>query len=99
MAKLEISDRGVENVYTKNFYKSGGSKTYIPKNFYMKTTYSPLLSEKFGGVGRPLPPTKSCAPETRCTAHKSLPSRKRQMKETYRPKSIPVIQIAKTCRS
>ncbi|MFS8021312.1 hypothetical protein Hanom_Chr16g01425911 [Helianthus anomalus] len=28
---------------------------YVPKNFYTKTTYSPLLSEKFGG--RPPPPT------------------------------------------
>ncbi|MFS7957495.1 hypothetical protein Hanom_Chr07g00667011 [Helianthus anomalus] len=27
-----------------------GSKTYIPKNFYTKTTYITLLSEKFGGL-------------------------------------------------
>ncbi|MFS7928775.1 hypothetical protein Hanom_Chr04g00324701 [Helianthus anomalus] len=51
VAKLEISDLGVEDVYTKKFYKTGGggSKTYIPKNFYTKTTYSPLLSGKFRG--------------------------------------------------
>ncbi|MFS7945205.1 hypothetical protein Hanom_Chr15g01395271 [Helianthus anomalus] len=23
----------------KNFYRTGGSKTYIPKNFFTKTTY------------------------------------------------------------
>ncbi|KAM0026395.1 hypothetical protein Hdeb2414_s0020g00557761 [Helianthus debilis subsp. tardiflorus] len=32
---------------------TGGSKTYIPKNFYTKTTYLTLLSEKFGGSGAP----------------------------------------------
>ncbi|MFS7903767.1 hypothetical protein Hanom_Chr01g00027941 [Helianthus anomalus] len=48
VAELEISDRWVENVYTKNFYKTEGSKTYIPKNFYTKTTYFPLTNEKFG---------------------------------------------------
>ncbi|KAM0062885.1 hypothetical protein Hdeb2414_s0003g00084751 [Helianthus debilis subsp. tardiflorus] len=53
MAKLEISDWGVENVYTKNFYKTVGSKTYIPKNLYMKTTYSSLTSEKFGRTAAP----------------------------------------------
>ncbi|MFS8000551.1 hypothetical protein Hanom_Chr12g01179731 [Helianthus anomalus] len=42
VAKLEISDRGVENVYTQNFYT--------------KTTYSPLLSEKFGGSDGRSPP-------------------------------------------
>ncbi|KAM0044610.1 putative delta(24)-sterol reductase [Helianthus debilis subsp. tardiflorus] len=42
VAKLEISDRG--------------SKTYIPKNFYTKTTCSPLLSEKFGGLAAPSRP-------------------------------------------
>ncbi|MFS7974790.1 hypothetical protein Hanom_Chr10g00872831 [Helianthus anomalus] len=31
----------------------GGSKTYIPKNFYTKTTYITLLSEKFGGSDAP----------------------------------------------
>ncbi|KAJ0532044.1 hypothetical protein HanIR_Chr09g0392371 [Helianthus annuus] len=44
VAKLDNEDRG--------------SKTYIPKNFYTKTTYVTLLSEKFGGVGRPPPPPK-----------------------------------------
>ncbi|MFS7972775.1 hypothetical protein Hanom_Chr09g00848761 [Helianthus anomalus] len=58
VAKLEISDRGSEVTGPKNFYKTGGSKTYIPKNCYMKTTYSPLLSEKFGRSA-PLPPLKS----------------------------------------
>ncbi|MFS7921800.1 hypothetical protein Hanom_Chr03g00241211 [Helianthus anomalus] len=48
----------------KNFNRTGGSKTYIPKNFYTKTTYITLLSEKFGGSGAPprlfytLPPTR-----------------------------------------
>ncbi|MFS7990891.1 hypothetical protein Hanom_Chr11g01064281 [Helianthus anomalus] len=56
VAKLEISDRMVENVYTRKFYKTGGLKTYIPKNFYTKTTYSPLLSEKFGGSAAPSNP-------------------------------------------
>ncbi|KAJ0623288.1 hypothetical protein HanIR_Chr01g0030161 [Helianthus annuus] len=37
-----------------------GSKTYIPKNLYTKTTYSPLTSEKFGGRP-PLPPPQSYA--------------------------------------
>ncbi|MFS8016632.1 hypothetical protein Hanom_Chr15g01370831 [Helianthus anomalus] len=53
VAKLDPNDRGVENVYTKNFYRTGGSKTYIPKNFYTKTTYITLLLEKFGGSGAP----------------------------------------------
>ncbi|MFS7916358.1 hypothetical protein Hanom_Chr02g00176191 [Helianthus anomalus] len=35
------------------FPNDGGSKTYIPKNFYTKTTYITLLSEKFGGSGSP----------------------------------------------
>ncbi|MFS8001477.1 hypothetical protein Hanom_Chr13g01190821 [Helianthus anomalus] len=39
----------------------GGGKTYIPKNFYTKTTYISLLSEKFGGSGAPRP-LLSCAP-------------------------------------
>ncbi|MFS7963717.1 hypothetical protein Hanom_Chr08g00741621 [Helianthus anomalus] len=57
VAKLEISDRGAEVTRPKKFYKTGGSKTYIPKIFYTKTTYSLLLSEKFGGsatLSRPL---------------------------------------------
>ncbi|MFS7926324.1 hypothetical protein Hanom_Chr04g00295721 [Helianthus anomalus] len=40
----------------KNFYRSGGSKTSIPKNFYTKTTCTTLLSEKFGGSGAPAGP-------------------------------------------
>ncbi|MFS7921031.1 hypothetical protein Hanom_Chr03g00231831 [Helianthus anomalus] len=43
----------------KNFYKTGGPKTYIPKHFYTKTTYSPLLSEKFGGSAAPSRPLKA----------------------------------------
>ncbi|MFS7932621.1 hypothetical protein Hanom_Chr04g00370071 [Helianthus anomalus] len=31
-----------------------GSKTYIPKNLYTKTTYITLLNEKFGGSDAPL---------------------------------------------
>ncbi|MFS7988654.1 hypothetical protein Hanom_Chr11g01037431 [Helianthus anomalus] len=49
MAKLEISDRGSKTYIPKYFYKTRGSKTYIPKIFYTKTTYSPLLNEKFVG--------------------------------------------------
>ncbi|MFS7910950.1 hypothetical protein Hanom_Chr02g00112211 [Helianthus anomalus] len=44
---------GSKTYILKNFYRTGGSKTYIPKNFYMKTTYITLLSEKFGGSGAP----------------------------------------------
>ncbi|MFS8030956.1 hypothetical protein Hanom_Chr17g01540111 [Helianthus anomalus] len=33
-----------------------GLKTYIPKNFYTKTTYITLLSEKFWGSGAPSRP-------------------------------------------
>ncbi|MFS7937236.1 hypothetical protein Hanom_Chr05g00425231 [Helianthus anomalus] len=42
-----------------------GSKTYIPKDFYMKATYITLLNEKFGGSGAPRPPSKlrPCTPE------------------------------------
>ncbi|KAJ0845790.1 hypothetical protein HanRHA438_Chr15g0717601 [Helianthus annuus] len=47
---------GSKTSIPKNFYRTRGSKTYITKNFYMKTTYITLLSEKFGGVGRPSPP-------------------------------------------
>ncbi|MFS8022451.1 hypothetical protein Hanom_Chr16g01439581 [Helianthus anomalus] len=56
VAKLEISDRMVENVHTKKFLLNGGSKTYIPQKNYTKTTYSPLLSEKFGGSTAPSRP-------------------------------------------
>ncbi|MFS7896431.1 hypothetical protein Hanom_Chr00s004772g01724981 [Helianthus anomalus] len=67
VVKLKISNQGTEVTGPKNIYKTGGSKTYLPKNFYTKTTYSPLLSEKFGegggggGVGRPFPPLKCFA--------------------------------------
>ncbi|MFS7908827.1 hypothetical protein Hanom_Chr01g00087641 [Helianthus anomalus] len=44
---------GSKTYIPKNFYRIGGSKTYIPKNFYRKTTYITLLSEKFGGSGAP----------------------------------------------
>ncbi|MFS7958684.1 hypothetical protein Hanom_Chr07g00681661 [Helianthus anomalus] len=57
MAKLEISNRGAEVTEPKNFYKTGGSKKYIPKNLYTKTTYSSLLSEKFRGLAVPSRPT------------------------------------------
>ncbi|MFS7916892.1 hypothetical protein Hanom_Chr03g00182711 [Helianthus anomalus] len=57
VAKLEISDPGTEVIGPKNFYKTGGSKTYIPNNFYTKVTFSPLLSEKFGGSAAPSHPT------------------------------------------
>ncbi|MFS7973754.1 hypothetical protein Hanom_Chr09g00860401 [Helianthus anomalus] len=56
VAKFEPNDGGVENVYTKKIYRTGGSKTYIPKKFYTKTTYITLLSEKFGGSSAPLRP-------------------------------------------
>ncbi|MFS7904164.1 hypothetical protein Hanom_Chr01g00032771 [Helianthus anomalus] len=38
-------------------HENGGSKTYIPKNFYTKTTYIILLSEKFRGSGAPPGPS------------------------------------------
>ncbi|MFS7965984.1 hypothetical protein Hanom_Chr09g00768521 [Helianthus anomalus] len=57
MAKLDISDRGVENVYTKNFYKTGGSKTYIPKKIYTKTHTLHYRAKSSGG--RPPPPAPS----------------------------------------
>ncbi|MFS8031513.1 hypothetical protein Hanom_Chr17g01546741 [Helianthus anomalus] len=44
---------GSKTYIPKNFYRIGGSKTYILKNFYTKTTYITLLSEKFGGSGAP----------------------------------------------
>ncbi|MFS7927190.1 hypothetical protein Hanom_Chr04g00306041 [Helianthus anomalus] len=59
VAKFEISDRMTKVTEPKNFYKTGGSKTYIPKNFYMKTTYSLLLSKKFKGSTGPSRPLKA----------------------------------------
>ncbi|MFS7949976.1 hypothetical protein Hanom_Chr06g00577941 [Helianthus anomalus] len=59
VAKLEISDLrgrgegGSKTYIPKNFYRTGGFKTYIPKSFYTKATYLTLLSEKFVGA-RPL---------------------------------------------
>ncbi|MFS7948540.1 hypothetical protein Hanom_Chr06g00561141 [Helianthus anomalus] len=50
---LRFLTGGSKMYVLKNFYKTGGSKTYIPKNFYTKTTYSPLLSEKFRGSAAP----------------------------------------------
>ncbi|KAJ0895971.1 hypothetical protein HanRHA438_Chr08g0329241 [Helianthus annuus] len=47
VAKLDPNDRGGGG---------GGAKMYIPKNFYTKTTYITLLSEKFGGSGTPSRP-------------------------------------------
>ncbi|KAJ0519958.1 hypothetical protein HanIR_Chr10g0454101 [Helianthus annuus] len=46
---LTLMTGGSKTYIPKNFYRTGGSKTYIPKNFYTKTTYITLLSEKFGG--------------------------------------------------
>ncbi|MFS8017279.1 hypothetical protein Hanom_Chr15g01378531 [Helianthus anomalus] len=71
VAKLEIYDRGAEVTGPKHFYKTGGSKTYIPKNFYAKTTYSPLLSEKFGGSAVPSHPLKA-SPMHMVINHRSL---------------------------
>ncbi|MFS8033519.1 hypothetical protein Hanom_Chr17g01570521 [Helianthus anomalus] len=48
VAKLDPNDGGSKTYIPKNFYRTGGSKTYIPKNFYTKITYIKLLSEKFG---------------------------------------------------
>ncbi|MFS7926234.1 hypothetical protein Hanom_Chr04g00294661 [Helianthus anomalus] len=50
---LKFSSGGSKMYIPKNFYRTGGSKTYIPKNFYTKTTCTTLLSEKFGGSGAP----------------------------------------------
>ncbi|MFS7941177.1 hypothetical protein Hanom_Chr05g00473131 [Helianthus anomalus] len=47
-------DGGSKTYIPKNFYRNRGSKTYIPKHFYTKTTYITLLSEKFGGGRAPL---------------------------------------------
>ncbi|MFS7939373.1 hypothetical protein Hanom_Chr05g00451051 [Helianthus anomalus] len=49
---------GSKTYIPKNFYRTGGSKTYIPKNFHTKTTCIRLLSEKFGGSGAPPGPLK-----------------------------------------
>ncbi|MFS7984396.1 hypothetical protein Hanom_Chr11g00985971 [Helianthus anomalus] len=59
VAKLEIFYGGSKTYIPKNFYRTGGSKTCIPKNFYMKTTYITLLAEKFGGSGAPPGPFKA----------------------------------------
>ncbi|MFS7933818.1 hypothetical protein Hanom_Chr04g00384281 [Helianthus anomalus] len=40
-------------------FPTRGSKTYIPNNFYTKTTYSPLLSENFGGSAAPSRPLEA----------------------------------------
>ncbi|MFS7999852.1 hypothetical protein Hanom_Chr12g01171481 [Helianthus anomalus] len=62
---LKFPIEGAEVNGPKNFYKTGGSKTYIPINFYTKTTHSPLLSEKFGGSAAPSRPLKA-SPMTTC---------------------------------
>ncbi|MFS7915843.1 putative ribosomal protein L9 [Helianthus anomalus] len=50
------------SIYVFFFYKTGGSKMYIPKKLYTKRTFITLLSEKFGGSGpRPL---ESCASDS-----------------------------------
>ncbi|MFS7986725.1 hypothetical protein Hanom_Chr11g01013671 [Helianthus anomalus] len=46
--KLDNEDGGWKMYIPKKFYRTGGSKTNIPKNLYTKTTYIILLSEKFG---------------------------------------------------
>ncbi|MFS7984937.1 hypothetical protein Hanom_Chr11g00992531 [Helianthus anomalus] len=53
VVKLDMFDGGSKTYIPKNFYRTGGSKPYIPKHFYTKTTYITLLSEKFGGSGAP----------------------------------------------
>ncbi|KAJ0541044.1 putative leucine-rich repeat domain superfamily [Helianthus annuus] len=50
---LKFSSGGSKTYIPKNFYRTEGSKTYIPKNFYTKTTFTTLLNEKFGGSGAP----------------------------------------------
>ncbi|MFS7957948.1 hypothetical protein Hanom_Chr07g00672501 [Helianthus anomalus] len=47
---------GRKRIYPKNSVELGGSKTYIPKKNYTKTTYITLLSEKFGGSDAPSRP-------------------------------------------
>ncbi|MFS8033353.1 hypothetical protein Hanom_Chr17g01568561 [Helianthus anomalus] len=54
VAKLDPNDGESKTHIPKNFYRTEGTKTYIPKNFYTKTTYIPLLSEKF--ITPPPPP-------------------------------------------
>ncbi|MFS7944407.1 hypothetical protein Hanom_Chr06g00511801 [Helianthus anomalus] len=56
---LTCSTGGSKPYIPKNFYRTGGSKTYKPKHFYTKTTYITLLSEKFGGSGAPPGPFKA----------------------------------------
>ncbi|MFS8008486.1 hypothetical protein Hanom_Chr14g01273331 [Helianthus anomalus] len=53
---LKFLSGGSKTYIPKNFYRTGGSKTSIPKNFYTKTTCTTLLSEKFGGSGAPSGP-------------------------------------------
>ncbi|MFS8028957.1 hypothetical protein Hanom_Chr16g01516641 [Helianthus anomalus] len=45
---LRFPTGGSKTYIPKDFYKTGGSKTYLPKKIYTKTKYSPLLSEKSG---------------------------------------------------
>ncbi|MFS8015834.1 hypothetical protein Hanom_Chr15g01361361 [Helianthus anomalus] len=49
---------GPKSIYLKKlfFYKTGWSKTYIHKKFYMKHTSITLLNEKFGGSDTPSGP-------------------------------------------
>ncbi|MFS7892810.1 hypothetical protein Hanom_Chr00s001016g01671781 [Helianthus anomalus] len=54
---LTMKTGGSKPYIPKNFYRTVGSKTYIPKNFYTKTTYITLLSEKFRGSGAPPGPS------------------------------------------
>ncbi|KAF5775164.1 putative F-box domain-containing protein [Helianthus annuus] len=54
---LTMKTGGSKTYIPKNFYRTGGSKTYIPKKFYTKTIYITLLSEKFGGSDAPPGPS------------------------------------------
>ncbi|MFS8007588.1 hypothetical protein Hanom_Chr14g01262771 [Helianthus anomalus] len=65
VTKLDPNNGGSKTYIPKNFYRTGGSKTYIPKNFYTRTTYITLSSEKFGGSGAPPRPLISFAPGLR----------------------------------
>ncbi|MFS8004285.1 hypothetical protein Hanom_Chr13g01223971 [Helianthus anomalus] len=56
---LTCSTGGSKTYIPKNFCRTGGLKTYIPKHLYTKTTYITLLSEKFGGSGAPPGPFKA----------------------------------------
>ncbi|MFS7923008.1 hypothetical protein Hanom_Chr03g00255761 [Helianthus anomalus] len=59
VAKLEIFYGGSKTYIPKNFYRTGGSKTYIPKKFlYENYIYITLLAEKIGRSGAPLAPSK-----------------------------------------